>query len=246
METSEFSNRPSPPFIATSRSDTTRGSGSTEPSRGDSSHDVTAGNSDPWATPATLRDNLPKEEEESFQDSPAQKFSKSLSRGTREVGQCRNTVFGCQQPEEELGDVLASKFLELQQGGFHMLHRDLMQLQETLGEGIDSFSRKLGKRLVRLSSQMSVLVELLRYVTAVLVPSPAEQISVACQTVNEEVHDTFGTVPNLTSSPPLAWPEATNSRAPTAPLLSATLRKRRSSVATRSIETPSKVDRAGI
>ncbi|XP_048380310.1 uncharacterized protein LOC125448808 [Stegostoma tigrinum] len=242
----EFSNRPSPPFIATSRSDTTRGSGSMEPSRGDSSHDVTAGNSDPWATPAALRDYLPKEEEESFQDSPAQRFSKSLSRGTREVGQYRNVVFGCQQPEGEVGEVLASRFLELQQEGFHVLHRDLMQLQEIMGEGISSFSRKLGKRLVRLSSQMSVLVELLRDVSAVLVPGPSEQISVACQTDKNEVYGPSRAVPNLISSPPLAGPEATNSRVQTTPLLSATLRKRRSSVTTRSIETPSKVDRAGI
>ncbi|XP_067828046.1 uncharacterized protein [Heptranchias perlo] len=242
----EFSNRPSPSFIATSRSDTTRGSGSMEPSRGDSSHDMPAGYSDPWATPAAMREYLPKEEEESVQDSPAQSASTSLSRGTREVGQCRNAAFGGQQPEGEVEEVLASKFLELQQEGFHILHRDLMQLQEILGEGINSFSRKLGKRLVRLSNQMSVLVELLRNINTALVPSPSVQSSVACQTTNKEVQDPSGTMSSLTSTTEQAEPEAINSRVSATPLLSATLRKRRSPATTRSGGTPSKVVRTGI
>ncbi|XP_078389984.1 uncharacterized protein LOC144671811 [Cetorhinus maximus] len=240
----EFSNRPSPPFIVTSRSDTTRGSGSMEPSRGDSSHNMPAGNSDPWATPAAVRDYLPKEEEEeSVQDSPVQSASTSLSRGAREVGQYRNAGLGCQQPEGEVEEVLASKFLELQQEGFQMLHRDLVQLQETLGEGMNSFSRKLGKRLVRLSNQMSVLVELLHNVSTALVSSRSVQTSVACQTANKEVQDPSEMISTLTSS---TEPEAINSRVPATHLLSATLRKRRSSTTTRSVETPSKVDRAGI
>ncbi|XP_072349235.1 uncharacterized protein [Scyliorhinus torazame] len=245
----EFSNRPSPPFIATSRSDTTRGSGSMEPSRGDSSHDMPASNSDPWATPAAVRDYLPKEEEEeeSVRDGPVQSASRSLSRGGRVVGQCRNAGFGCQQPEGEGEEILASKFLELQQEGFHMLHRDLSQLRETLGEGINSFSRKLGKRLVRLSSQMSALVQLLHGVNAALAPSPPVQISIACQTTCTEAQDPSALMSPLASGTQQAAPEATHGRVPPAtPSLSATLRKRRSSMTTRSVETPSKIDRAGI
>ncbi|XP_051900737.1 uncharacterized protein LOC127586662 isoform X1 [Pristis pectinata] len=241
----EFSSRPSPSFVATSRSDTSRGSGSMEPSRGDNSHDMPAGNSDPWATPAAMREYLPKEEEESVQDSPAQNASRSLSRGTREVGQYRNSVFGCHQLEGEVGDVLASKFLELQQEGFHILHRDLMQLQETLGEGINSFSRKLAKRLVRMSNQMSVLVELLRSINTALVPGPSVQISVACQTNSKEVQDPSGTMSTHTTTEQVG-PEPISSMLPSPPFLSATLRKRRSSTTTRSEDKPSKVVRVGV
>ncbi|XP_062905796.1 zinc finger CW-type PWWP domain protein 1-like [Mobula hypostoma] len=72
--TLEFSNQLSPSFIATSRSDTTKGSGSMEPSRGDNSHVMPAGNSDSWATAVTMREYQPEEEEEeeSVQDSAAQ------------------------------------------------------------------------------------------------------------------------------------------------------------------------------
>lgn len=238
----EFSNRPSPSFVVTSRSDTSRGSGSMEPPRGgDNSHDMPAGNSDPWAMPVAMGEYLPKEEEESAQDSPAQNASKSLSRGTREVGQYRNSVFGCHQLEGDVGDDLAAKFLELQQEGFHILHRDLMQLQETLGEGISSFSRKLAKRLVRMSNQMSILVELLRNINTALEPSTSPQISVACQTTGEEVEDPSETAPAHPTTKQVA-----DSMEPSPPSLTATLRKRRPPMVTKSEEKQSKVVRMGV
>ncbi|XP_078056973.1 uncharacterized protein LOC144481705 [Mustelus asterias] len=243
----EFSNRPSPPFIVTSRSDTTRGSGSMEPSRGGSSQDMAAGNSDPWATPTAVRDYPPKEEEEeeNVRDSPVQSASRSLPReGGGEVGPGGGALaFGCQRSAGEVAEeVLASRFLELQQEGFHALHRDLMQLQETLGGGFDGFSRRLGKRLARLSGQMSVLVELLHGVSAALLPGAPARISVACQTSDKGVQQEAMPLPASSRQP-----DATESRVPAAtPLAPATLRNRRSSVTTRNVETPSKVDRAGV
>lgn len=213
-----------------------------EPTRGgDNSHDMPAGNSDPWAMPVAMGEYLPKEEEENAQDSPAQNASKSLSRGTREVGQYRNSVFGCHQLEGDVGDDLAAKFLELQQEGFHILHRDLMQLQETLGEGISSFSRKLAKRLVRMSNQMSILVELLRNINTALEPSTSPQISVACQTTGEEVEDPSETAPAHPTTEQVA-----DSMEPSPPSLTAALRKRRPPMVTKSEEKQSKVVRMGV
>ncbi|XP_059831010.1 uncharacterized protein LOC132396924 isoform X8 [Hypanus sabinus] len=235
--TLEFSNQLSPSFIATSRSDTTKGSGSMEPSRGDNSHVMPAGNSNPWATAVAMREYQPEEEKEdkNVQDSPAQSTSRSLSRGTGEFGQHRNPVFEGHQLEGEVGDNLASKFLEIQQEGFHILHGDLVQLQETLGEGISGFSRKLAKRLVRISNQMSVLVELLHNINTALVPGSSDQFSVACQTTSKEVQDPF-----THTTKEQVGPEFIKSIVPSPPFQSETLRKRRLSM-TRSEDKSSKV-----